>query len=27
MDYDQALNAIRTLIDEINEKYYGGGRW
>ena len=21
MDYDQALNAIRTLIDEINEKY------
>jgi heat-inducible transcriptional repressor len=26
MDYDQALNAIRTLIDEINEKYYGGSR-
>lgn len=24
MDYDQALNAMRTLIDEINEKYYGG---
>ena len=24
MDYDQALNAMRTLIDEINEKYNGG---
>lgn len=24
MDYDQALNAIKTLIDEINEKYHRG---
>lgn len=22
MDYDQAINAIKTLIDEINDKYY-----